>query len=156
MNFVLARGIRQRLSQFLAVECGDSEVGPIGGLDNNVGVPMSADVIRVVKTYIDAVRRNDPSALPLHPEVEFISPLGTYIGSAAFRIGLADFVKILKGIRVIRFTADDDSCAAALELDTVFGVIPFLEHFHIVSGQILSVRAYYDPRPVLDGMKQKP
>jgi hypothetical protein len=70
--------------------------------------------------------------------------------SAAFRMGLADFVKILKGIRVIRFTADDDSCAAALELDTVFGVIPFLEHFHIVSGQILSIRAYYDPRPVLD------
>jgi hypothetical protein len=82
--------------------------------------------------------------------------LGPYTGIAAFRIGLADSVKILNGIRVIRFTAHDDSCGAALELDTVFGVIPFLEHFHIVSGQILSVRAYYDPRPVLDGMKQKP
>lgn len=117
---------------------------------------MKADVVRVVQTYIDAVKRNDPSALPLHPDFEFISPLGKYTGSAAFRNGLADFVKILKGIRIIRITADEDSCAAALELDTIFGVIPFLEHFTVVSEQIVSIRAYYDPRPLLEMMQPKP
>jgi hypothetical protein len=116
---------------------------------------MREEVIRVVETYIDAVRRNDPGALPLHPDVEFVSPLGTYKGVPAFEKGLADFFPILKGIEVIRLTADNDSCAAALTLDTVFGVLPFLEHFHVVAGQILSIRAYYDPRPVLEGIKQK-
>ena len=50
---------------------------------------MRADVVRVVQTYIDAVTRNDPSALPLHDAFEFVSPLERYIGSAAFRSGLA-------------------------------------------------------------------
>jgi SnoaL-like domain len=116
---------------------------------------MREEVIQVVETYIDAVRRNDPAALPLHPDVEFVSPLGTYKGIPAFEKGLADFFPILNGIEVIRLTADDDSCAAALTLDTVFGVLSFLEHFHVVAGQILSIRAYYDPRPVVEGMKQK-
>jgi hypothetical protein len=56
---------------------------------------------------------------------------------------------------VIRLTADEESCAAALELDTIFGVVPFLEHLHVVSGQIRSIRACYDPRPLLDGMRQR-
>ena len=116
---------------------------------------MREDVIRVVEAYIDAVRRNDPGALSLHPDVEFISPLNSYKGIAAFKKGLADFFPILKSVEVIRLTADDESCAAALKLDTVFGVLPFLEHFHVVAGQILSIRAYYDPRPVLEGLKQK-
>ena len=117
---------------------------------------MKADVVRVVQTYIDAVTRNDPSALPLHDSFEFISPLGKYTDSAGFRSSLADFVKILKDIKIIRLTADEDSCAAALELDTIFGVIPFLEHFHVVAEQIVSIRAYYDPRPLLEGMQRTP
>jgi hypothetical protein len=44
---------------------------------------MRADVIRVVEISIDAVRRNDHRALPLHPDVEFISALNTYKGIAA-------------------------------------------------------------------------
>jgi hypothetical protein len=113
---------------------------------------MRDHVIRIVETYIDAVRRNDPDALPLHPDVVFESPLGRYEGIAAFRKGLADFVPILKNIEIVRLTADDDTCAAALKIDTVFGMIPFLEYFHVADGQIVSIRAYYDPRPILEGM----
>ncbi len=54
----------------------------------------------------------------------------------------------------MRLTADDDTCAAVLKLDTIFGVLPFLEFFHIVDGQIVSIRAYYDPRPVVEGMRR--
>ena len=42
---------------------------------------MKADVVRVVQTYIDAVTRNDPSALPLHDAFEFISPPGNTQGA---------------------------------------------------------------------------
>ena len=115
---------------------------------------MREDVIRVVETYIDAVRRNDADRLPLHPDVVFESPLGRYQGIAAFQKGLADFVGILKSIEVVRLTADDDTCAAVLNIDTIFGLIPFLEYFHVVDGQIVSIRAYYDPRPLLEGMSR--
>jgi len=46
---------------------------------------MSDDVIRVVKTYIDAVRNNDAGSLPLHQDVVFVSPLGTHRGLEAFK-----------------------------------------------------------------------
>jgi hypothetical protein len=115
---------------------------------------MRDEVIRVVQTYVDAVQRNDPEALPLHPEVVFESPLGWYEGLAAFRKGLADFFRILRSIEVVRLTADDDTCAAVLKINTSFGLIPLLEYFHVVGGQIVSIRAYYDPRPMLEGMSR--
>jgi len=112
---------------------------------------MRDGVIRVVETYIDAVRRNDADSLPLHSDVVFESPLGRYEGVASFRKGLAGFVRILKSIEVVRLKADDDTCAAVLKIDTVFGMLPFLEYFHVADGQIVSIRAYYDPRPILEG-----
>ena len=115
---------------------------------------MRKHVIRVVESYIDAVRRNDADALPLHPDVVFESPLGRYEGIAAFRKGLADFVPILKSIEIVRLTADDETCAAVLNIDTIFGMIPFLEYFYVADGQIVSIRAYYDPRPILDGLNE--
>jgi hypothetical protein len=115
---------------------------------------MREEVIRVVETYIDAVRRNDAGSLPLHPDVVFESPLGRYEGLATFRKGLADFFRILKSIEVLRLTADDETCAAMLKIDTIFGMIPFLEYFHVIDGKIVSIRAYYDPRPILEGMSQ--
>ncbi len=73
---------------------------------------------------------------------------------AAFRKGLADFFQILKSIEVVRLTADDDTCAAVLKIDTIFGMIPFLEYFHVADQKIVSIRVYYDPRPILQGMAQ--
>ena len=115
---------------------------------------MRDEVIRVVESYIDAVRRNDPDGLPLHPDVVFESPLGRYQGLDAFRKGLADFFRILKSIEVVHLTADDDTCAAVLKIDTSFGLIPFLEYFHVTDGKIVSIRVYYDPRSILQGMSR--
>jgi limonene-1,2-epoxide hydrolase len=112
---------------------------------------MREEVIRVVEAYINAVRNNDQDALPLHPDVVFESPLSSIKGIDEFRKGLKDFVPILKSIEIVRLTADDDTCAAVLELDTIFGLLPFLEYFHVVDGQIVSIRAYYNPRPVVEG-----
>jgi hypothetical protein len=115
---------------------------------------MREDVIRVVQTYIDAVRRNDPARLPLDPDIVFEGPLGRYDGIEAFLHGLAEFVPVLNGIKVMHLTADEDTCAAVLEIDTIFGVIPFLEYFNLRAGKIISIRAYYDPRPVLEGLEK--
>ena len=115
---------------------------------------MREEVIRVVEAYINAIRNNDTDALRLHPDVLFESPFSSIRGITAFRKGLSNFFPILKSIEVVRLTADDDTCAAVLKLDTIFGLLPFLEFFHVLDGQIVSIRAYYDPRPVVEGMSR--
>src|ERR1700726_1332534 len=96
---------------------------------------MREQVIQVVEKYIDAVRRNDASALPLHPDAVCEFPTNTYRGAASFRKGLDDFARIMKSIEVIRLVVDGEHCVAILNIDTVFGVIPFAEHIHVANGQ---------------------
>jgi hypothetical protein len=115
---------------------------------------MRDEVIRIVEAYIEGVRKNDIEAVPLHPDVVFESPVRSIRGIANFRKGIEDFVHVLKGIEVVHLTADDDTCAAVLKVDTIFGRIPFVEFLQIVDGQIVSIRAYYDPRPILEGMSR--
>ncbi len=115
---------------------------------------MRDEVIRIVEAYIDGIRNNNIDAVPIHSDVVFESPIRTIRGIANFRKGIEDFVPILKSIDVVHLTADDDTCAAVLNVDTAFGLIPFVEFLQIVDGQIVSVRAYYDPRPILEGMNR--
>jgi len=111
---------------------------------------MRDQVVQVVNKYIDAVRRNDPSDLPLHPEVVGEFPMNTYKGAESFINALEPFSRIVKNIEVVRLVVDGEHCVAILNIDTVFGLIPFAEHIRVVGGEIVSVRGYYDPRPMLN------
>ena len=112
---------------------------------------MREQVIEVVQKYIDAVRRNDAPALPLHPDAVCEFPTNTYRGAASFKEGLEQFFRIMKSIDVIRLVVDGEHCVAILIIDTVFGPIPFAEHIHVANGEIVSIRGYCDPRPMLGG-----
>jgi ketosteroid isomerase-like protein len=110
---------------------------------------MRERVTEIVKQYIEAVRNNDASALPLHPDVVCEFPTSAYRGAAAFQKGLDDFAKILRGIDVIRLVVDGEHCVAIVNIDTIFGLIPLAEHIHVADGRIVSIRGYCDPRPML-------
>jgi hypothetical protein len=112
-------------------------------------------VVQVVEKYIDAVRRNDPTDLPVHAHVIGEFPLNTYRGAESFIRALEPFSRMVKTIDVIRLVVDGEHCVALLNIDTVFGLIPFAEHIQVVDGRIVSVRAYYDPRPMLAGQASK-
>ena len=71
--------------------------------------------------------------------------------AASFRKGLDDFGRIMKSIDVIRLVVDGEHCVALVNIDTVFDVIPFAEHIHVVNGQTVSIRGYCDPCPMLAG-----
>ena len=114
---------------------------------------MREHVIQVVERYIDAVRRNDASALPLHPDAVCEFPTNTYRGAASFRQGLDQFASIMKSIDVVRLVVDGEHCVALVNIDTVFGLIPFAEHIHVFNEEIVSIRGYCDPRPMLSGTK---
>lgn len=111
---------------------------------------MREQVIQIVESYIDAVRRNDPSVVSLHPDVVGEFPTNTYRGAAAFLQALEPFSRLVKRIDVLRLVVDGEHCVAILNIDTVFGPIPFAEHIHVVNGQIVFVRGYYDPRPIVN------
>jgi predicted ester cyclase len=108
-------------------------------------------VNQVVEKYINAVRRNDASALPLHPDAVCEFPTNTYRGAAAFHQGLNEFARIMKSIDVIRLIVDGEHCVAIVNIDTIFGPIPFAEHIQVANGRIVSIRGYCDPRPMLSG-----
>ncbi len=112
---------------------------------------MREHVIQLVEQYIDAVRRNDAAALPLHPNAICEFPTNTYRGAASFQKGLDDFARIMKSLTVLRLVVDGEHCVALVNIDTVFGPIPFAEHIHVENGQIVSIRGYCDPRPLLSG-----
>jgi hypothetical protein len=80
-------------------------------------------------------------------------PTNTYRGAASFRQGFDQFARIMKSIDVIRLVIDGEHCVAIVNIDTVFGPIPFPEHIHLANGQIMSIRGYCDPRPMLNGTK---
>ena len=124
------------------------ESRPAHGLMNNV----HEQVIQVVEKYIDAMRRNDASAVPLHPDAVCEFPTNTYRGAEAFRQGLAQFASIMKSTEVIRLIVDGEHCVAIVNINTIFGLIPFAEHIHVANGEIVSIRGYCDPRPMLSGM----
>jgi hypothetical protein len=45
-------------------------------------------------------------------------------------------------------------CATVFDFDTTFGTIPMVDCFHVIDGQMMSIRVYYDPRPILEGMSR--
>jgi len=113
---------------------------------------MREQVIQVVEQYIDAVRHNDASALPLHPDAVCEFPTSTYRGGASFQKGLDDFARVMKSIEVIRLVVDGEHCVAILNIDTVFGNIPSPSTFTWRTDRS-SPSAATATRPMLGGMK---
>ena len=114
---------------------------------------MREQIARVVNQYVEAIRCNDASAIPLHPDVIAEFPMSTSRGIASFREGMDRFAKVMKRIDVLHLLVDGEHCVLIADIDTVFGRIPFAELIRVVDGRIVSVRGYYDPRPMLDATK---
>ena len=111
---------------------------------------MGEELIRTVDAYLSALAAKDISAAPLHPDVTFASPLSPLIqGLDAVRQAFAGFFPAMKGIKVSRHIANSEWCATLFEMETPFGILPMVDCFHVVDGQIKSIRVYFDPRPIV-------
>jgi len=116
---------------------------------------MSEEVIRTVDAYLRALARKDISAAPLHRDVTFESPLSPLIqGRDAVRQVFAGFFPAMKGINAKRHIANGEWGATLVEMETPFGTLPMVDWFHVVDGQIKSIRVYFDPRPIVDGLSK--
>jgi hypothetical protein len=116
---------------------------------------MREEVIRAVEAHLNGLGAKDLSASPFHQDIEFVGPIGPPIkGAPTVRAVFTGFFPTIKGISINRHIVDGEWCATVFDFDTVFGIIPMVDCFHVVDGQILSIRVYYDPRPILEGLSQ--
>jgi hypothetical protein len=116
---------------------------------------MSEQVLRTVDAYLSALAAKDISAAPLHSDVTFESPLSPLIqGLDAVRRVFEGLFPAMNGIKVRQRIANDEWCATLFEMETPFGTLPMIDWFHVVDGQIKSIRVYFDPRPIVEGLSK--
>jgi hypothetical protein len=113
------------------------------------------DVIRVVEAHLKGLGARDLSASPFHDDIEFVGPIGPPVkGAPTVRAVFTGFFPTIKGININRHIVEGAWCATMFDFDTTFGTIPMVDCIHVVDGQIMSIRVYYDPRPVLEGLSK--
>jgi hypothetical protein len=113
---------------------------------------MREDVIRAAEAHLNGIGAKDISAVPYHPDVMVETPLGPPTkGASALRQAITGVFPLVKGIHIIRHIVDGDWCATLFDFEYTFGTFPIIDCFHVVDGQIVSIQAYYDPRPILEG-----
>jgi len=66
-------------------------------------------------------------------------------GARTVRAVFTGFFPTIKGININRHVVDGEWCAAVFDFDTTFGTIPMVDSFHVVDGQVMSIRVHYDP-----------
>ena len=116
---------------------------------------MRDEVIRAVEAHLNGLGARDISASPFHENIEFIGPISPPIkGEPTVRAVFTGFFPTIKGIKINRHIVDGEWCATFFDFDTTFGIIPMIDVFHVVEGRILSIRVYYDPRPILEGISR--
>ena len=116
---------------------------------------MREDVIHAVEAHLNGLGARDLSASPFHEDIEFVGPIGPPIkGEPTVRAVFTGFFPTIKGIKIKRHIVDGEWCATIFDFDTTFGIISMVDVFHVVEGRILSIRVYYDPRPILEGISR--
>ena len=121
-----------------------------------------AAIVRVAESYINGLGNKDLSAVPFAPDFTFVSPLLPGLVGRPQLVGqeAIDFLKglfpLIKGATIRQHIVEGEYCATLFDFDTIHGVIPVLDRFHVVNGQLKLANPFYDPTPILQaGASQK-
>jgi glyoxylase I family protein len=107
-----------------------------------------------VRSYFDGLRRKNIDDVPFATDVQFESPLSAPIrGAEPLKEFLRSVFPAITGVRVKQVLSEGEYAAARFELDTVYGVIPAFDWFHVVDGAIVAMRPFYDPRPMTSALE---
>ena len=87
----------------------------------------------------------------LADDVTFVGPLGHTEGADAYVEGVRGMAKMVKGVDRRQVIADGDNVCIIYDLvtDTPAGAIATAGWYGLRDGKIVSVRAYFDPRPLV-------
>lgn len=108
--------------------------------------------IAVVEAYIYALKQRDLSLAPLADDVIFEDSLaGKVEGAENAKAFLSGFLPAINDVKIIQHIVEGEYVATHWEVDAVFGIIPIMEKFRVVEGEIVEAIGYFDPRPILGG-----
>jgi ketosteroid isomerase-like protein len=106
----------------------------------------------VATAYFKAWRDGDiDSVRPLlHPDVDFLGPMGATRGLWETLSGLGSMFVMTRRVEVIRRWADGPDVITWFELSTdTAGPLPVVNWSHVEDGRITRIRVTFDPRPIL-------
>lgn len=115
---------------------------------------MDNDQVKTVESYIYAIRDKDLSKAPVSPDITFEDPLTQpSSGIEAWKAFVSGMLPAITDVRIKQHLADGEYVATLWEADTIWGLIPIFECFHVVDGQITDAKAFFDPRPITNATK---
>ena len=106
----------------------------------------------VAAAYFLAWTNNDIERVRpvLHPNVDFVGPLGATRGAEETLRGLAGMFAMTQQVTVVKRWADDEDVITWFELRTATaGPLPVVNWSHVEDGLITRIRVTFDPRPLL-------
>jgi len=86
----------------------------------------------------------------LHDDVTFTGPLGETTGADAYIDGVKGFAPLVERVDVHKVIAEgEDVCVKYDLVAATAGPMPTVGWYEVRDGLVHSVRAYFDPRPML-------
>lgn len=113
---------------------------------------MKEENIKVVESYLDALRKKDLSLASFADDLKFEDPIaGKGAGAENFKAFLSGFLPAIAEVKIHDYVCEGEYVVAHFAVDTVFGVISILEKFRVANGKIGELNSFYDPRPIIGG-----
>ena len=86
----------------------------------------------------------------LHDDATFDGPLGETRGGDKYVEGVRGFAKTIDRAEIHKVIAEDDDVCVVYDLVTKTGTkVPTVGVYHVDADKVRSVRAYFDPRPLV-------
>lgn len=114
-----------------------------------------AKLIQVVEAYLNGLGNKDLSRVPFAPDFTYESPLLPALVGQPRLVGqeaidfLSGLFPVILEVRVKQHIVEGEYCASLFDLHTIHGIIPVLDRFHILDGQLKLANPFYDPSPIL-------
>lgn len=109
--------------------------------------------IKIVKSYLSALRDKDLSKAPVADSIAFEDPLTQpSTGREAWAAFVSGILPALKDVRVKRHIAEGDAVVTLWDAETIWGIISICEYFLIADGKIKEAQAFFDPRVITNAM----
>lgn len=85
----------------------------------------------------------------LAEDATFVGPLGATAGADAYIAGVRGFAEVVDRVDVHKTVTEGDDVCVVYDLVTNAGTIPTVGLYDMHGGKVHSVRAYFDPRPLV-------
>jgi hypothetical protein len=111
------------------------------------------DIVAKVEKYIAALVSGKYEGVAFSDDVEFLGPLheSPLIGKAAVLEFLEEVSTWVQDVRIRKRIVDDASVCLLIDFEAKNGtVVPMADYIELSDGKIVSIRPFYDPRPLLE------